>query len=91
MIFKTIVQYVKEIKHEFENRTGQSFDPIPGKESIVKIKNFTPFLCGILWVRQSQDKVRRVLMYCLEIFDYLSEIEAFKADVDSLLKDMNSY
>lgn len=53
-----------KIKQEFESRTGQSFDPIPGKDKIPKIKNFSPFLCAILYGRKVQDKVKRTLAYC---------------------------
>jgi hypothetical protein len=62
-IFKIIWSHIDKYKHEFESRTGQSFDPIPGKDTIKKIKNFSPFLCAILFGRQIQDKIRRMMAF----------------------------
>jgi hypothetical protein len=34
----------------------------------MKIKDFSPFLCGILWGRQTQDKLRRILNFSCDLF-----------------------
>lgn len=61
-------KHIDGMKHEFESRTGQSFDPIPGKESMIKLKNFSPFISGILWCRQIHDKIKRISNHCEILF-----------------------
>jgi hypothetical protein len=62
-VFKIIQGHLDKAKSEFESRTGQSMDPIPGKDSIPNIKNFSPFICGILYGRKLQDKIQRMLNF----------------------------
>jgi hypothetical protein len=62
-VFKIISSHIDRIKQEFESRTGQAFDPLPGKDHIPKLKNFSPFLSAILYGRKVQDKLRRTLGY----------------------------
>jgi hypothetical protein len=62
-VFKVINSHLDRAKNEFESRTGQALDPIPGKDSIPQIKNFSPFLCAILYGRRLQDKIKRMLTF----------------------------
>ena len=59
-IFKLMSKHVESMKKEFDSRTGQSFDPIPGKEGMIRVKNFSPFLSAIVWARQMHDKIKRI-------------------------------
>lgn len=52
MILKTVVKEIDNMKAEFESRTGQSLDPMLGKDSIPLTKNFSAPLSGIIWSRQ---------------------------------------
>ncbi len=71
--------YLDVLKHEYESRTGQSVDPIPGKEDIIKIKNFSLFLSNIVWARQVYDKVNRIVnTYCVDLFKDADDLETMK-------------
>lgn len=52
LVLKTIVKEIDNMKNEYESRTGQSLDPVPGKDSIPPTKNFSPNLSAIIWTRQ---------------------------------------
>lgn len=62
-VFKLISAHVDRLKQEFESRTGQTLDPLPGKDHIPPLKNFSPFLTAIVYGRKVQDKLRRTLAY----------------------------
>lgn len=80
------------MKHEYESRTGQSVDPIPGKEDISKVKNFSTFLSNIVWTRQVYDKVNRIVnTYCIELFKDIDDLESMKYESETFLKDIESF
>lgn len=87
-IFKIISAHVDRLKNEFESRTGQSFDPLPGKDRIPPLKNFSPFLSAILFGRKVQDKLRRTLNYSEQIFKGMGDLETLKYEGESFLKDL---
>lgn len=78
-------------KLEFESRTGQAIEPLPGKDSIPQIKNFSPFLSAILFGRKMQDKTKRMLAYAEEIFKSLTDLENLRYEADAFLKDIESF
>jgi hypothetical protein len=50
-------------------------DPIPGKEDIARLKNFSTFLSNIVWARQVYDRVNRIVnTYCVELFKDVEDL-----------------
>lgn len=67
-------------------------DPIPGKEEIAKVKNFSSFLCNIVWTRQVYDKVNRIVNgHCQELFKDFEDLESMKYESETFLKDIESF
>jgi hypothetical protein len=67
-VLKTIIKEIDDMKNEYESRTGQSLDPLPGKETVPPTKNFSPNLSAIIWTRQLAERIRRLYGYCEELF-----------------------
>ena len=58
---------------------------------MIKLKNFSPFISAILWCRQVHDKIKRISNHCEILFKEEADFETFKYEVDSILKDIESY
>jgi dynein heavy chain 2 len=90
-IFKLMANHIDQMRREFESRTGQSYDPIPGKQEMVKVKNFSPTLGAIAWSRQIHDKIKRISSYCEVLFKREEGFEPFKCEVGDLLKEIEGF
>jgi len=82
---------VLKFKEEFENRTGQSLEQIPGMEKPPQSANVSDTVSAIIWSRQLFLKIQSNLKVASGLFGDLNAIQRLQQDSQDLIKQIKSF
>jgi len=82
---------IKKIGEDFNMRTGQSIESIPGMEKPPQCQNVSPVISAIIWARQLSQKIDSNIMAAKSLFMDLPALKKLVAEATDLRQNINSY
>ena len=90
-LLSLLVAEVQKFKDEFNMRTGQSLDSIPGMEKPPQSTNVTETVSAIIWSRQLSLKVQNNLKLSKGLFSDLGGMKRLEADSSDLCESIKEF
>lgn len=86
-----MVGEIKKMGEDFNMRTGQSIESIPGMEKPPQCQNVSPVISAIIWARQLSQKIESNILAARSLFMDLPALQGLVRGADELRKNIKSY
>jgi dynein heavy chain 2 len=82
---------VEKMAEDFNARTGQSMETIPGREKPPQCQNVSPVISAIIWARQLSQKLDSNILAAKSLFMDLPALKRLVSVAKDLTSDINAY
>jgi len=82
---------VKKTKEEFETRTGQALEQIPGLERPPQTNNASDVVSAIVWARQLSQKILSNMKVAQSLFGDLASLQKYESECKELCSQIKNY
>mmetsp|Transcript_23934 Transcript_23934/g.36629 ORF Transcript_23934/g.36629 Transcript_23934/m.36629 type:complete len:142 (+) Transcript_23934:1264-1689(+) len=86
-----LIGEIKKINEEFNMRTGQSIESVPGMEKPPQCQNVSPVISAIIWARQLFQKIDSNMVAAKGLFSDVPALKKLIQEAQDLRQNISSY
>jgi Dynein heavy chain, N-terminal region 1 len=86
-----MIAEIKKMGEDFNMRTGQSIESIPGMEKPPQCQNVSPFISAIIWASQLSQKIESNITAAKSLFMDLPNLKKLVSEANDLRQNISVY